>query len=237
MTERPGGSDVQNSETVAIYSPLPSSEKSGHMKFEEGDWLVSGYKFFCSATDCDICLMLAKTESGQLSLFIAPTKKTIRLPDGTTEVATNGIRFHRLKNKMGTKELPTAELELQSVRAWMVGPLDRGIATIATLLNVTRTHNAITGLSCWRRGMAIAKGFARERTAIDQPLWTFPMHIRLLAAMEVKFQGLLQLAFFTTSLLSFVDNGFPTQVAGYAPLPEPGQQTIVVQRALVSRIL
>lgn len=233
MTERPGGSDVQNSETFAVHSPLPANEKTGKMKFDEGDWLVSGYKYFCSATDCDICLMLAKTESGQLSLFIAPTKRTVHSPDAKPQVVTNGIRFHRLKNKMGTKELPTAELELQNVRSWLVGPPDRGIATIATLLNVTRTHNFITALSCWRKGMAIAKGFAAKRTTIDQPLWTFPMHLRLLASMEVKFQGLLQLAFFTTSLLSFADNGFPPQVTGYAPLPEPGQQTVVVQRALV----
>jgi alkylation response protein AidB-like acyl-CoA dehydrogenase len=234
MTERPGGSDVQNSETFAVHSPLRPDEKTGEMEFHEGDWLISGYKFFCSATDCDVALMLAKTESGKLSLFVAPTKKIAQLPDGTKELVTNGIRFHRLKNKMGTKELPTAELELQDVRAWLVGPLDRGIPTIAMLLNVTRTHNFVTALSCWRRGMAIAKGFAQARTTIDQPLWTFPMHLRLLANMEVKFQGLLQLAFFTTSLLSFADNGFPEQPSGYAPLPEPGDQTIVVQRALTA---
>ena len=235
MTERPGGSDVQNSETLAMHSPPPAHEKSSEMRFDQGDWLVSGYKFFCSATDCDIALMLAKTESGQLSLFIAPTKKTVELPDGRKEVVTNGIRFHRLKNKMGTKELPTAELELRDVRAWLVGRLDRGIATIATLLNVTRTHNFITALSCWRRGMAIAKGFAQSRSTINQPLWTFPMHLRLLAGMEVKFQGLLQLAFFTTSLLSFADNGFPTELpSGYIPLPEPGEQTTIVQRALTA---
>ena len=235
MTERPGGSDVQNSETHAVHSPLRASEKTGSMRFDEGDWLISGYKYFCSATDCDIALMLAKTPSGQLSLFLAPIKKTAKSADGTDILVTNGIRFHRLKNKMGTKELPTAELELQNVRSWLVGPLDRGIATIATLLNVSRTHNAITGLSCWRRGMAIAKGFARARSTIDQPLWTFPMHLRLLASMEVKFQGLLQLAFFTTSLLSFVDNGFPPGPrTDYAPLPEPGEQLTIVQRALTA---
>lgn len=233
MTERPGGSDVQNSETFAVHSALSPAQKTGEMKFDEGDWLVSGYKFFCSATDCDIALMLAKTESGQLSLFLAPTKRTVAVADGRTEEVTNGIRFHRLKNKMGTKELPTAELELQDVRAWMVGPVDRGIATIAALLNVTRTHNFITALSCWRRGMAIAKGFARTRTTIDQPLWTFPMHLRLLAGMEVKFQGLLQLAFYTTSLLSFADNGFPVERSSI-PLPESGEQTVVVQRALTA---
>jgi len=234
MTERPGGSDVQNSETFAVHSPS-SSHEGQYGTLQEGDWLVSGYKFFCSATDCDIALMLAKTESGQLSLFVAPTKLTITGPDGRTEQATNGIRFHRLKNKMGTKELPTAELELQDVRAWLVGPLDRGVATIAMLLNVTRTHNFITALSCWRRGMAIAKGFAKQRKTIDQPLWTFPMHLRLLAQMETKFQGLLQFAFFTTSLLSFADHGPPAdKTASYAPLPDPGEQTKVVQRALTA---
>ncbi len=235
MTERPGGSDVQGSETFAVLSPLPTQDKTAEMGFDEGDWLISGYKFFCSATDCDVALMLAKTESGQLSLFIAPTKRTVQLPDGSKQLETNGIRFHRLKNKMGTKELPTAELELKDVRAWMVGPIDRGIMTIATLLNVTRTHNFITALSCWRRGMAIAKGLARTRTTINQPLWTFPMHLRLLAGMEIKFQGLLQLAYFTTSLLSFADNGFPSdKPATYAPLPGPGEQTTVVQRALTA---
>ena len=117
MTERPGGSDVQNSETVAVYSPLPSKEKAGKSSFDDGDWLVSGYKFFCSATDADIALMLAKTESGKLSLFVAPTKKVVKGEDGEDRLVTNGVRFHRLKTKMGTKELPTAELELQGVRA------------------------------------------------------------------------------------------------------------------------
>lgn len=164
MTERPGGSDVQNSETVAVFSPLPdkSHENDGFGRFDEGDYLVSGYKFFCSATDADIALMLAKTESGQLSLFVAPTKKTIRDVEGGTQLVTNGIRFHRLKTKMGTKELPTAELELKDVRAWRVGPLDRGIPTIATLLNVTRTHNFITALSCWRRGMVSGNHTQRD---------------------------------------------------------------------------
>ena len=61
------------------------------------------------------------------------------------------------------------------------------------------------------------------------------MHLRLLANMEVKFQGLLQLAFYTTSLLSFVDNGFPPQsTLNYPPLPDPGEQTKVVQRALTA---
>ncbi|KAJ9608175.1 hypothetical protein H2200_007163 [Cladophialophora chaetospira] len=235
MTERPGGSDVQNSETVAVYSPLPN--RTGRCgTIEEGDYLVSGFKFFSSATDCNMALVLAKTDSGQLSLFVAPTKKTETV-NGQKQQVTNGIRIHRLKNKMGTKELPTAELELQNMRAHLIGPLDRGIATIALLLNVTRTHNFITALSCWRRGMVIAKNFAKARSTINQPLWTFPMHLRVLANMEVKHRGALQLAFFTTAILSFVDNGFPPEHIlrnGYVPLPSPGQQADIVLRTLTA---
>lgn len=235
MTERPGGSDVQNSETVAVYSPLP--EKTGRYgSIEEGDYLVSGFKFFSSATDCNMAFMLAKTQSGQLSLFVAPTRKTVVLNEKKQQV-TNGVRIHRLKTKMGTKELPTAELELENVRAHLIGPLDRGIATIALLLNVTRTHNFITALSCWRRGMAIAKNFAKARSTLDQPLWTMPMHLRLLATMEVKHRGALQLAFFTTSLLSFIDNGFPgdqIRKNGYVPLPDSPEKAEVVLRTLTA---
>ncbi|KIX04743.1 uncharacterized protein Z518_05613 [Rhinocladiella mackenziei CBS 650.93] len=235
MTERPGGSDLQNSETVAIYAPLP--QKTGpHGTIEEGDYLVSGFKFFSSATDCNMALILAKTDSGQLSLFVAPVRKTLII-DGRQQQVTNGIRIHRLKNKMGTKELPTAEIELHNVRAWLIGPLDRGIATIALLLNVTRTHNFITALSCWRRGMAIAKSFAKARTTINQPLWMFPMHLHLLANMEVKHRGALQLAFFTTAVLSFADYGFPPDNVRrnrYVPLPAPGKQTEVVLRTLTA---
>lgn len=234
MTERTGGSDVQNTETVAVYSPLP--QKTGtYGTVEEGDWLVSGFKFFSSATDCNIALMLAKTESGKLSLFVAPTRKTVVDENGEKKEATNGVRIHRLKTKMGTKQLPTAELELKDVRAWRVGPADRGIATIAQLLNVTRTHNFITALSCWRRAMAIAKSFAKVRTTINQPLSTFPMHLKLLSSMEVKHRGLLQFAFFTTALLSFADNEVPNGLdSTHAPLPSAGQQLEVVLRTFTA---
>jgi alkylation response protein AidB-like acyl-CoA dehydrogenase len=235
MTERPGGSDVRNSETVATYSPL--SSKTGRFgNMEEGDYLLSGFKFFCSATDCDTVLLLAKTESGELSLFVAPTTKSARDPaTGKTKKISNGIRIHRLKTKMGTKELPTAEVELRDVRAHLIGLKDRGIATIALLLNVTRTHNFITALSCLRRAMDIAKAFAKSRTTIDQSLWTFPMHLNVLAQLEVKHRGWMQLAFFTSSLLGYVDNGFPANAPEvFSVLANNSRTANVVLRAFTS---
>lgn len=234
MTERPGGSDVRNSETVAVYSPL-ASKTGRYGTIEEGDYLLNGFKFFCSATDCNVVLLLAKTESGELSLFVAPTSRTTDDANGGRKKSSNGIHIHRLKTKMGTKELPTAEVELRNVRAHLIGPKDRGVATIALLLNVTRTHNFITALSCLRRAMDIAKAFAKARTTIDQPLWTFPMHLNVLAQLEVKHRGWMQLAFFTSSLLSYVDNGFPIGIPGvFSVLANSPDAATVVLRAFTS---
>ena len=61
------------------------------------------------------------------------------------------------------------------------------------------------------------------------------MHLRLLANMEVQHSGLLHLAFFTTSLLSFIDNGLPPDIpGGYAPLPSAGEEIKIVLRTLTA---
>lgn len=154
MTERAGGSDVQNIETWATYSPLP--QKTGpEGRLDEG--LVSGFKFFSSATDAEITILLAKTETGKLCAFLAPLMKTIIDSNGKSKVVTNGIRIHRLKSKLGTKQLPTVELELKVVRTHLVGPLDRGVSTISHILNVTRAHACMGSVAGWRRCLSTAK--------------------------------------------------------------------------------
>lgn len=67
MTERSGGSDVSRSETVAVYSPLASPSQTGDGTEELGPWVVDGYKFFSSATDADMTILLARTPAGVVS--------------------------------------------------------------------------------------------------------------------------------------------------------------------------
>ncbi|OQE00354.1 hypothetical protein PENVUL_c053G06355 [Penicillium vulpinum] len=183
MTERAGGSDVQNTETWATYAPLPQGSKTSDV-LAEGDYLISGFKFFSSATDANVAFLLAKTDSGKLSTFIAPLRKTSIGADGKPEQLSNGVRIHRLKNKLSTKELPTAELELRGMRAHLVGELDQGIQTIAPLLKTTCIQTLLGTLSTWRRAISTTKNFAKSRTTVGEPLWLIPMHLRLLADME-----------------------------------------------------
>ena len=110
-----------------------------------GPWRVDGFKWFSSATDAPVALLLARTpEKSGLSCFLAPTKRIVRADgDGGEEAEElNGIRIQRLKSKLGTRALPTAELELRGTRAWLVGEEGRGVKVIAGMLNVTRLHNA-----------------------------------------------------------------------------------------------
>jgi alkylation response protein AidB-like acyl-CoA dehydrogenase len=231
MTERAGGSDVQNTETWATYSPL--AKGSGADPLGDGDYLINGFKFFSSATDANLALLLAKTPSGKLSTFLAPLRRTVVGPDGVSKVVSNGVRIHRLKNKLGTKELPTAELELKDMRAHLVGELDQGIVTIAPLLNVTRIHTFVGSLAGWRRAISITKSFAKARTTVGEPLWLIPMHLRLLADLEVKHRGGMALCWFTVALFGLVENRLAASTK-LAHLPQPGKEADVVFRTLTA---
>lgn len=176
--------------------------------------------------------MLSKTESGKLGAFLAPLTKTILDANGNPKVTTNGIRIHRLKTKLGTKQLPTAELELKDVRAHLVGPLDRGVSTISHILNVTRAHACMGSVAGWRRCLSIAKAFAQERSVWGVKLGELPLHLRTMAEMELKQRGSLHLALFTVALMSFNENGFPAEVNSH--LPKDSIEARVVLRTLTA---
>ncbi|KAJ5382479.1 hypothetical protein N7517_000390 [Penicillium concentricum] len=231
MTERAGGSDVQNTETWATYAPLPQGSKTSDV-LAEGDYLISGFKFFSSATDANVAFLLAKTASGKLSTFIAPLRKTSIGADGNLEEVSNGVRIHRLKNKLGTKELPTAELELKGMRAHLVGEIDQGIVTIAPLLNTTRIQTLLGTLSTWRRAISITKNFAKSRSTVGEPLWLIPMHLRVLADVEVKHRGAINLTFFTIAVMSLIEN--TSSSARHAHMPKDLAEAKVVFRVLTA---
>lgn len=235
MTERAGGSDVQNTETWAVHAPLSNQAGSG-ARLDGGEYLVSGFKFFSSATDADVAVLLAKTQSGKLSAFLAPLKKQVTDADGKQRTVTNGIHIHRLKNKLGTKQLPTAELELKDARAHLVGPLDGGVRTISHILNVTRSWAFMGSVSAMRRSLSISKSFAKARTVFGYPLWLLPLHLRTLAGVELKVRSSLQLSFFTLALVSFTENSYPppSGEALYAPLPKQGEEAQVILRTLTA---
>ena len=110
MTEKQGGSDVRANITRA--------ESVG-----DGWWELHGHKWFCSYPPCDVFLVLAQAPGG-LSCFL--------LERGP------GMEFQRLKDKLGTRSLPSSEVEFRGAAARMLGPEGRGVATIIEMVTHTR---------------------------------------------------------------------------------------------------
>lgn len=131
----------------------------------------------------------------------------IRLRDDQTG-KSNGIRIHRLKNKMGTKYLPTAELELDTCVGELVGELGRGVATISSVLNITRLYSASGAVSGLGHGLKIATSFAQSRSVMQSKLLSsLPLHTDGLLKVTVLYRALLQLFFDNTLLMGKVESG------------------------------
>ncbi|HET8714691.1 MAG TPA: acyl-CoA dehydrogenase family protein, partial [Holophagaceae bacterium] len=69
------------------------------------------------------------------------------------------------------------------------------IKAIAPMLSVTRTWNALCAVSTLRRGLDLARDYARRRVAFGAPLSEKPLHLDTLAGVQAEYEGALQLAF------------------------------------------
>ncbi len=190
MTERTGGSDVSQSETVA--------------KLDGDQWRLYGTKWFTSATTAQMALTLARPEgnpdgSRGLALFLVE----LRDADGRLR----NITVNRLKDKLGTRKVPTAELSLDGTPAILVGAQSEGVRAITPMLSVTRTWNAVCAVSGMRRALALAGDYARRRQVFGALLVDKPLHVDTLAGIEAEYAGAFCLAFKSVSLLGALEHG------------------------------
>lgn len=186
MTEKTGGSDVSETETVA--------------RFEEGQWRLYGVKWFTSATTSQMAMALARVEKNGDSLPGSKGLGLFYIELRDNEKKLNGIKILRLKDKLGTKALPTAELELDGCVARMVAPAGEGVKTIASLFNITRIYNACTSMGSMRRLLFMAKDYAFKRKAFSEHLKDLPLHAETMAKLEVDYQSAFHLAFYVAHL-------------------------------------
>lgn len=198
MTEKTGGSDVGRTETVA--------------RLENGEYRLYGVKWFTSATTSQMAFTLARLEdengkavegSRGLSLFY------LELRD--QEGRLNNIQINRLKDKLGTKALPTAELTLNGTRAKLVGGEGHGVKKISTLFNITRIYNSKSALSSMKRALSLARDYAKKREAFGKKLADHPLHLETLARLEVEYQAAFQATFHTIQLLGKEECGKATE--------------------------
>lgn len=194
MTERTGGSDVSGTSTIA--------------KNVKGQWLLSGTKWFTSATTSQMTMTLARPEKAEpgsrgLSLFF------VELRDQLGQL--QNIQIHRLKDKLGTRALPTAELSLMDTPAELVGGEGHGVKKIAAILNITRIYNSICALGHMRRLLDLAKNYSDRRVAFGKKLSEHPLHQNTLLHLETTFAQCFRMTFLVGELLGKEEVGIATE--------------------------
>lgn len=201
MTEKGGGSDVAaGTSTVAVH--------------DRGDqYLLYGHKWFSSATDSDMSLTLARIadpEGNTISGTKGLTMFFLRTRDPNTN-ELNGINVIKLKEKLGTRQLPTAELLLDGTVARKMSEEGRGVAAIADMLQITRLHNTISAVAGMRRCVDLAKDYATKRVVFGKLLKDIPLHVQTLAKMELETRAGQVLMFEVTRLLGLDENNAATE--------------------------
>jgi alkylation response protein AidB-like acyl-CoA dehydrogenase len=167
LTEVQGGADVGSNCVVA-------------RPHEDGSWRLSGEKYFCSVADAQLMLVTARPEGGEpgtagLRAFVVPR----RLADESI----NTFFLRRLKYKLGTRSMASAEIDFQEAWAWPVGDFKD---TVEIVLNTSRLYNAIVSCGIIHRCAREAHTYARHRGAFGRPILEFPAVARTVATLRCE---------------------------------------------------
>jgi len=190
MTEQQAGSDVGLIST--------SARKQGE------HWALHGDKWFCSNADAGLALVLARPEAAPkgtagLSLFLLPRT----LPDGSA----NRYRILRLKDKLGTRAMPSGEIKLEGAFAWLVGDPQQGFKQMADMINMSRLSNGMRAAGLMRRALTEALFVARNRKAFGKNLVELPLMRRQLLKLMLPAEAARSILFFTSKELEKADAG------------------------------
>ena len=165
VTEVQGGSDAATNAVIARAQG-------------DGSWRLSGKKWFCSNAWAQYWVLTARPEGGPdgargVGLFLVPRERPAGKP--------NGFRMDRLKDKLGSRALPTGEMTLEGAVGWQLGDLSSGLSNMVRIvLTTSRFWNALLAASTIRAAERIARCYAGFRSAFGQRIDSFPLVARSL---------------------------------------------------------
>ncbi|OGQ85030.1 MAG: hypothetical protein A2289_18805 [Deltaproteobacteria bacterium RIFOXYA12_FULL_58_15] len=193
LTEVQGGSDVGANTVRAVPTGAANM------------WELHGEKWFCSNVTADLILVTARPDDAPsgtkgLGLFLMPR----RLPDGSL----NSYSIRRLKDKIGTRTLPTAELDLNGAMAHQVGPLDSGFRNMMTyVINTSRVFNAVGCAGMAHRACLVGQGYAAHRRSFGAPILHYPLVQETLADMQSETRAMVSGIFYLVHVLDRIERG------------------------------
>jgi alkylation response protein AidB-like acyl-CoA dehydrogenase len=147
MSEIQGGSDIP----ANLLEAVP----------EDDHYRLYGSKFFTSVIHADYAVVTAKVSGSEnVGTFIVPSW----MPGNKEKEIRNHFRINRIKWKMGTCEVPTAELEYDGAVCYAVGPTHRGVANaVGIVLSLSRVAIGISSAAGITRAAREAQLYAEFR--------------------------------------------------------------------------
>lgn len=191
MTETQAGTDIAQTETRAEHT--------------EAGWRLTGRKWFASNPDADVIITLARFPGGDptstrgVGMFMVPK----HLPTGTR----NSYTIDRLKDKLGTRSMPSGEVTLHDAHALQVGDLDRGFRQMTEMLNTSRLSNAMRSAGLMRRAVCDAADHTRERLVFGRLLFDQPLMRATLLPLLLEAEAALALVGYSADCLQRADAG------------------------------
>ena len=157
LTEPVCGTDLGLLKTKAVEQP-------------DGTYKITGQKIFITSGDHDLTeniihLVIARaTDSPKgtkgISLFLVP--KFIVKEDGTVG-SRNGISTGSIETKMGIKGSATCVLNFDEATGIMIGPKNKGLSQMFTMMNLERIVVGIQGLGISEIAYQNSLNYAKER--------------------------------------------------------------------------
>tara|TARA_B100000927_G_scaffold15635_1_gene12247 strand:- start:2778 stop:4544 length:1767 start_codon:yes stop_codon:yes gene_type:complete len=157
LTEPVCGTDLGLLKTKAIEQP-------------DGTYKLSGQKIFITSGDHDLTeniihLVIARASDSPsgtkgISLFLVP--KFIVKDDGTIG-PRNGVSTGSIESKMGIKGSATCVLNFDDATGYMIGPKNKGLNSMFTMMNLERIVVGIQGLGISEIAYQNSLSYAKER--------------------------------------------------------------------------
>jgi len=160
--------------TMCLTEPVCGTDlgllKTKAVEQDDGTFKISGQKIFITSGDHDLTeniihLVLARASDSPhgtkgISLFLVP--KFIVNSDGSVGTR-NGVSTGSLEKKMGIGGSATCVLNFDEATGYMIGPKNKGLNSMFTMMNLERIVVGIQGLGISEIAYQNSLSYAKER--------------------------------------------------------------------------
>ncbi len=136
----------------------------------DGTYEITGQKIFITSGDHDLTeniihLVLARTTDAPkgtkgISLFLVPK---FEVSDDGAVGSRNGVSTNSIESKMGIKGSPTCVLNFENSKGIMIGPKNKGLNSMFTMMNLERIVVGVQGLGIAETAYQNAVAYSKER--------------------------------------------------------------------------